>query len=111
VEARPYIDAAHAALAYACARQGNSQEARAILDRQVLLSRERFVMRSIHAPVLVALGDLDAAVEELNFAEKMRCPWFFELLHDPRLLPLHGKPEFQRLKAIAAKMESSLPAA
>jgi Flp pilus assembly protein TadD len=111
VEARPDIDSAHTALAYACAREGNSAEARAILDRQVSLSRERFVMRSIHAPVLVALGDLDGAVEELALAEKLRCPWFFELLHDPRLLPLHSHPGFQRLRAIAKKMESALPAA
>ena len=96
----PFLDAGSATLAYAYARQGRIMEARSLLDRLQWLSRERFVMRSFHAPALVELGEYDAAIEALTFAEEQHCPWLFELLADPRLKPLHRETEFQRLCAI-----------
>jgi DNA-binding winged helix-turn-helix (wHTH) protein/tetratricopeptide (TPR) repeat protein len=100
----PTLDSGFVTLAYAHARMGHIAEARAILDRQQWLARERFVMRSFQAPLLVELGEHDAALEALSIAEEQHCPWLFELLGDPRLQPLHGKPEFQRLGDLAGQM-------
>jgi DNA-binding winged helix-turn-helix (wHTH) protein/tetratricopeptide (TPR) repeat protein len=97
----PSLDAGYANLAYAHARQGNVAEARDLLDRQHWLSQERFVMRSFHAPVLVELGELDSAMDALLIADMHHCSWLFELLLDPRLQPLHGEPEFERLRSLA----------
>ena len=101
IQAAPLLDAGYAILAYAQARQGRIIEARALLDRQQALSRERFVMSSFHAPALVELGEFDAAMEALTIADEQHCPWLFELLNDPRLRPLHGEPEFERLRSLA----------
>jgi DNA-binding winged helix-turn-helix (wHTH) protein/tetratricopeptide (TPR) repeat protein len=103
----PSLDAAYATLAFAQARRGNTREARAILERQQWLCRERFVMRSFHAPALVELGELDEAVDELSTADQQHCPWIFELLADPRLQPLHGNPVFEQLAGIPRKMQSA----
>jgi len=98
IQSSPSFDAGYATLAYAQARQGRIIEAGALLDRQHRLSRERFVMSSFHAPALVELGEIDAAIEALTTADEQHCPWLFELLGDPRLQPLHGEPEFERLR-------------
>ena len=112
VQLAPSLDASHATLAYACARNGLVAEARSILERQMWLGTERFVMRSFHAPALVELGDLDLAIQELAVAEQQHCPWFFQLLADPRLQPLHEKREFQKLTDIPRNLESaSIPVA
>jgi DNA-binding winged helix-turn-helix (wHTH) protein/tetratricopeptide (TPR) repeat protein len=97
VQDSPSLDTAGATLAYVQARQGCFSEAQALLDHQQWLSRERFVMRSFHAPALVELGEFEAAIEALVTAEQQHCPWFFELLYDPRLQPLHGEQGFQCL--------------
>ena len=86
--------------AYALACAGRKDEARAILERLQWLSRERFLLNSFNPAVHVALGDLDAAIEELRTANETRCPWFFQMLADPRLKPLHGHPEFEQMRAI-----------
>ncbi len=101
VQHAPALDSGYATLAYAQARQGNIVEARALLDRQQWMGRDRFVMRSFQAPALVELGEYDAALEALKAAEQQHCPWLFELLGDPRLQPLHGEPEFQRLTSLS----------
>jgi hypothetical protein len=51
------------------------------------------------------LGDLESAQKELCAAERERCPWFFQMLADPRLKPLHGRPEFSRMQAILPHLE------
>ena len=107
IQDSPAMEAGYATLAYAQARQGNLTEARTQLDRQQWMSRERYDMRSFHAPALVELGEFDAAIEALSTAEHQHCPWFFELLHDPRLQPLHGEPEFQRLRRLFLQMTSA----
>jgi tetratricopeptide (TPR) repeat protein len=104
VQHTPTLDAAYANLAYAQARQGHIIEARALLDRQQQLGRERFVMRSFHAPALVELGEFDAAMEALLTADRQHCSWLFELLQDPRLQALRGEPEFERLCRPAREM-------
>jgi DNA-binding winged helix-turn-helix (wHTH) protein/tetratricopeptide (TPR) repeat protein len=101
----PHFDIATSVNAYALACEGRADEARAILERLQWLSRERFVIGSFTPAVWVALGDLDAALAELRSAEEARCPWFFQMLADPRLSALHGHPEFERMRATLTRME------
>jgi DNA-binding winged helix-turn-helix (wHTH) protein len=101
----PFFDPATAAHAYALACAGRTDEARSTLERLQWLSRERFLMRSFTPAVHVALGDFGAAIEELQAANESRCPWFFQLLADPRLRLLHGNPEFERIRMILPLME------
>jgi DNA-binding winged helix-turn-helix (wHTH) protein len=102
----PDFDIANAAHAYALACSGRQDEARAILERMQWLSRERYLLNTFNPAVYVALGDLDAALAELRVAEAARCPWFFQMLADPRLKPLHGRAEFERMRGILAGMEA-----
>jgi hypothetical protein len=101
----PYFDLATAVHAYALACAGQDAEARAILERLQWLGRERFLLRAFSPAAYVALGEPDAALAELRTSNENRCPWFFQMLADPRLKPLEGRPEFEQLKAIAALME------
>jgi TolB-like protein/tetratricopeptide (TPR) repeat protein len=103
----PYFDLATAVHAYALACEGRADEARAILERLQWLSRERFVLSSFTPAVYVALGELDAALAELRASAAARCPWFFQMLADPRLKPLHPRPEFQQMRAVLARMEAA----
>lgn len=104
----PYSDLAAAMHAYALACAGHKDESRAILERLRWLGRERFVLRSFLPAAYVALEDLEAAVEELRAAEESRCPWFFQVLADPRLRPLDGHPELGRMRDILAGMEAAV---
>ena len=106
----PYFDLATVAHAYTLACAGRPAEARAILERLQWLSRERFVLKSFNPAVYVALGDLDAALSELRAAAADRCPWFFQMLADPRLKPLHGRSGFHELQAILTGMEAAAAA-
>jgi DNA-binding winged helix-turn-helix (wHTH) protein/tetratricopeptide (TPR) repeat protein len=105
---QPYYDLATAVHAYALACANRKDEARAILERLQWLSRERFVLSSFTPAVQVALEDPKAAIADLRAAEEARCPWFFQMLADPRLKPLHGLPEFDRMRAILTRMEASI---
>lgn len=102
---QPYFDLASGAHAYALACAGSNAKARAILERMDWLSRERFVLRSLNPAVYVALGDYDTAMTELSAANDTKCPWFFQMLADPRLKPLHGRAAFHALQAIPIGME------
>ena len=77
-----------------------------MLERLQWLGRERFVLRAFNAVVYVALDDQENALAELRAAEQNRCPWFFQILADPRLEALHGYPEFERMRAILPRMEA-----
>jgi tetratricopeptide (TPR) repeat protein len=103
----PHFDIAAANHAYALACAGLHDEARAILERLQWLSRERFVLSSFTAAVHVVLGNHNAALAELRAASDARCPWFFQMLADPRLKPLHGRPEFNELSSILTRMEEA----
>jgi len=107
VKRSPYFDLASEVHAYALACGGHQSEARVILERLQWMSRERFVLKAFNASVHVALGDLDTAIAELRAAHATRCPWFFQMLADPRLKPLHGRPEFIQMQAILPAMESA----
>ena len=103
----PYFDLATSVHAYALACEGRGDEARAILERLQWLSRERFVLNSFTPAVHVALGDLDAALGELRISAQTHCPWFFQMLADPRLKPLHGHTEFDQMRTLLAQMEAT----
>ena len=102
----PYFDSATAVHAYTLASAGRDGEARAILERLQWLGRERFLLRAFTPAVYVALGEHDAALEELATSNEIRCPWFFQMLADPRLKPLEARPEFKQMHAILAGMEA-----
>ena len=107
VRRSPYLDPATAIHGYALAQGGRVEEARNLLERMQWRYRERFVLRSFTAAIFASLGDRDGAIAELNAAAESRCPWFFQMLADPRLESLHGHPEFVRLERILEKMETS----
>jgi TolB-like protein len=104
----PYFDLATAVHAYtlACARRAD--EARVILERLQWLSRERFVLKSFNPAVHLALDDPESALGDLKAAREDRCPWYFQMLADPRLKALQGHPEFESMKAELARMEASV---
>jgi DNA-binding winged helix-turn-helix (wHTH) protein/tetratricopeptide (TPR) repeat protein len=101
-----HFDLTTAVRAYALACAGCGDEARALLERLQWLGRERFVMNTFSAAVYVALGEYDAALAELKTSQENRCPWFFQMLADPRLKPLHGRAEFEQMQGVLAAMEA-----
>ena len=101
-----HYDLAISAHAYALACAGRAEESRSQLERLQWLSRERFVLNTLNAATHVALGEADAALEELRNANENRCPWFFHMLADPRLKPLKGRSEFAALESLLAAMEA-----
>ena len=102
----PYFDPGTAVYGYALARAGRTDEARSILERLQWLSRERFVLNSFTAPICVALGDTEGAIAEMHTAAESRCPWFFQMLADPRLQSLRSHPQFASWHGILERMES-----
>lgn len=102
----PYFDLTASAHAYALAMAGHPDAARAILERLEWLSRERYVLKTFSPAAYVALGEPEKALAELRSAEQSRCPWFFQMLADPRLAPLREQPEFQSMLNILAGMEA-----
>jgi DNA-binding winged helix-turn-helix (wHTH) protein len=100
-----HYDLATAVRAYALACAGRQEESRQLLERLQWLSRERFVLNTLNAATHVVLGEVDTALAELRMANETRCPWFFQMLADPRLQPLHGRPEFKALRASLPSME------
>ncbi|MGD1106789.1 MAG: winged helix-turn-helix domain-containing protein [Terracidiphilus sp.] len=101
-----HFDLATSAHAYALACSGRKEEARTLLERLQWLSRERFVMNTFDAATYVAMDDDDAALEVLRIANENRCPWFFQMLGDPRLQPLRGRPEFERMRSSLRTIEA-----
>jgi hypothetical protein len=63
-------------------------------------------MNTFASAAYVALGEPEAAIAELRAADERRCPWFFQMLADPRLKPLKDRPEFQSMLGILAGMEA-----
>ncbi len=101
-----HFDLGMSAHAYALARAERKEEARTLLERLKWLSRERFVMTTFDAATYVAMDGDDAALEVLRIANENRCPWFFQMLGDPRLQPLRGRPEFERMRSSLRAMEA-----
>ena len=101
-----HYDLATSAQAYVLACAGRRDESHSLLERLQWLSRERFVLNTLNAATHVVLGENDAAIEELRKANETRCPWFFQILADPRLKPIENLPEFAALKSVWAAMEA-----
>jgi len=106
----PYFDLITGVHAYTLACANRHAESRALIGRLRWLGGERFVSSSFNAAVYVALGDRENALIELKSSMEMRCPWFFQMLADPRLDPLHDSREFQELRAVLTRMEEAAEA-
>ena len=104
----PYLDLATGIHACALASAGRTDEAHALLEQLQWLARERYVLRALTPATLVALGDIDGALAEVQMASQNRNPWFFQMLTDPRLRPVHERPEFQSIKAVLDTMEAAV---
>jgi DNA-binding winged helix-turn-helix (wHTH) protein/tetratricopeptide (TPR) repeat protein len=102
----PHFDLATEVHAYTLACSGREDEARSVLERLQWLGRERYIVRGFTPAAYAALGGHEAALAELRVVDEARCPWFFQALADPRLKPLHGNPEFERMRAILPAMEA-----
>jgi hypothetical protein len=100
------FDPAAAVYAYSLACAGRKDEARVVLERLQWLGRERYMVRGFMPAAYLALRDHEAALAELRAMNEARCPWFFQMLADPRLKPLHGNPEFEQMRAILPAMEA-----
>lgn len=107
VRLSPYFDVGTAVYAYALTQVGRKEDARSILERLRWLSRERFVLSSFTPAVSLALGDTDDAIADLQSAQEVRCPWFFQMLADPRIEPLRSHPEFVRMQKSLERMENA----
>lgn len=103
----PYFDLALAVQGHALACAGRRDEAVEIVERLQWMSHERYVSSSFTPAILVQLGQIDDALTELRAAEDARCPWFFQMLADPRLEPLRKTPEFARMLRSLEAMETS----
>lgn len=107
VQHSPHLDLGIAVYAYALAREGRHDEARSILERLQWLSRERFVLSSFTSAVNLALGDTESAIADLKAAAEVRCPWFFQMLADPRIESLRTHPEFVKMQKLLERMENA----
>ena len=103
----PHFDLALALHGYALACAGRKEEAAEIVERLQWLGREHYVSSSFTPAILVKLHRRDAALAELRLAEEARCPWFFQMLADPRLKELHEMPDFKRMLGYLRALEAS----
>jgi tetratricopeptide (TPR) repeat protein len=102
----PHLDLAMAVHAYALARAGLIEEALTLLERMQWLSHERFMLNAFNAAVHAALGEIDGALDELRIASENRCPWFFQMLADPRLQRIKESPKYDALLGELTAMEA-----
>ena len=107
VRRSPYFDPAAGVYGYALAQGGRVDEARSILERLQWLSRERFVLSSFTAGICAALGDTEGTIAELQTAAESCCPWFFQILADPRFAAVKDHPEVVKMRSILEKMEAA----
>ncbi len=84
----------HARLAYAYARAGNVQMAKAILDSLKKQSDTEYVSEDVVASVYVALGDKEHAFEYLDKATEQRAGWLVYLNVDPIWDPIRNDARF-----------------
>ena len=104
----PHFDLAFALHGYALACAGRKTEAAEIVERLQWLGREHYVSSSFTPAILVKLGNREAALAELRISEEARCPWFFQMLADPRLNDLRDMPDFKRMIGYLRAMDATL---
>lgn len=83
-----------AARAYALARAGQLEQARAICDALEPAAQQQQRMTLELARLRAALGDRDSALQWLERAFELRSPGRANLKVDPRWSPLRGDPQF-----------------
>jgi DNA-binding winged helix-turn-helix (wHTH) protein/tetratricopeptide (TPR) repeat protein len=86
-----------AQLAWALARTAQADEARAILEELEGLEPQAYVSRYHRAVVRLALGQREAALDELERAAEDRDPWIVFLGADGALAALRGEERCDRL--------------
>ncbi|MBI3634721.1 MAG: protein kinase [Candidatus Rokubacteria bacterium] len=86
-----------ACLAYALARSGRAEDARALLAELEELSSRHHVSGYHTALVRIGLGETDAAFGDLKRATEQKSHWVTYLNVDPRLDGLRGDPRFEGL--------------
>jgi DNA-binding winged helix-turn-helix (wHTH) protein/tetratricopeptide (TPR) repeat protein len=86
-----------AQLAWALAHAGQTDEARAILSKLEGLEPHAHVSRYHRAVVRLALGEREAAIDELERAAEARDPWIVFLDADDGLDELRGEARFDHL--------------
>lgn len=80
-----------------CAKTGKTEEARRVFNEMVKSSKDRYVDPYQLAPVCLALGDKEQALQWLEKAYKEHGPTICFLKIDPRLDSLRSNPRFQDL--------------
>ncbi|MDR3741002.1 MAG: winged helix-turn-helix domain-containing protein [Terracidiphilus sp.] len=105
----PNCDLIASSHAYALACAERPDDALSIMERLQWFSRERYVATALNPAAYLQLGSPEAAINDLRAAEESRCPWFFQILADPRLDSLREHPEVQRMQASLATLEASMP--
>jgi serine/threonine-protein kinase len=93
----PALGFTQAALAHALARNGETREARAILDHLLARSQLGYVSAYDVTIVYAGLGDINRAFEWLGKAIAERSMFVVHLTWDSRLQPLHGDRRFAEL--------------
>jgi tetratricopeptide (TPR) repeat protein len=85
------------AQAEAYAASGRRPEAEEVLAELQAAAENRYVDPILLAIVQTALGNRDAAFDELERAYENRSPWLSLIKIDPQLDPLRGDPRFDDL--------------
>lgn len=98
IELAPDTPLVHSALACALARAGQREEARRQI--QAIESLPQPVAGTWLASAHLKLGQLDRALESLRLAREVGAPQFVYAFVDPRLEPLRGDVEFERLRPV-----------
>jgi DNA-binding winged helix-turn-helix (wHTH) protein/tetratricopeptide (TPR) repeat protein len=88
-----------AQLAWALARSARPAEARSLLAGLEALGTQAYVSRYHLAVVRLALGEREAALDDLEGAATERDPWVVFLKADSALAELRGEPRFDTLTA------------
>ena len=91
VELLPESPVAGALLAYALARRGLAEQARALLESQTR-SGTPIGSNTMAAPAWMELGEPGCALAALESGFSTRCPWLPQMLGDPRLGALDIEP-------------------
>ncbi|MEA3244525.1 MAG: tetratricopeptide repeat protein, partial [Gemmatimonadota bacterium] len=87
-----------AALAQTLARRGDPAAARAMLDELSRLASERHVATCLRAQLHCALGNVPAAIAELERAVEEHDPELVFIGVRPAYAPLHGHPGFDAIR-------------
>src|SRR5262245_34917385 len=94
-----------ALLAQAYARAGQRDEAQKIVVRLNEEAKSRYVSAYSFAPMYLALGDKERALDELERAYRERASDITLITVDPRFDPLRADPRFEKIVASLAPKE------